>query len=511
MIMRKVIFLLLILGILGGVSTVEARSFVFDVSSQEIDHIDGLLVSPFLRIVPDRGNFGTYYVGENLVLTYWSARSGYVSIFNYTSDGKVKIIKNNEPIVTEAERNLYGTITGPEGMERFVMVLSQRMLPDRLLVEAMQHPSQMKNILGEGVYFQKAVIQILTERKMASSFLRFDRLPSEVPAGGKVKIGLFLSDEVGNALVKRRIQWEVSDGILENYQSYTNTAGRAEIWYNAPRVSDALEVKIMARFEGDTVYQGSYGEVTLMVNPDKLQTSLVLSPETFQIASGETLEFQALLRDLRGKPVEGRSIRWMASKGSFEKDITYTDANGQSKNFFFAPHVETSEEVEVKASFAGVRNLLPSEDTSYGTIGGIGVYSGVGMYFLDFTEGKAYTNMEELVYRGVLVSDRAVNPVYALAMKRGDGLEVSFLVSQPLRAGALYFWVGASGTCTLRVLLNGGVIFSGVIREGKVDPASVQLIALNGHLALGRNWLNVVVESSDEEAECVLQRLLVIF
>lgn len=511
MMIRKITFFLLIWWGVWNASAIEARSFTFDVSSREVAQVDRLLVSPLLRIVPDRGNFGTYYLGENLVLTYWSARSGYVSIFNYTSDGRVKIIKNNEPILAEAERNLYGTITGPEGMERFVMILSQRMLPDRLLVEAMQHLSKMKDILGEGVYFQKAVIQVLAERKMASSFLRFDRLPSEVPAGGKVKIGLFLSDEVGNALVKRRIQWEVSDGTLENYQSYTNTAGRTEVWYNAPRVSDALKVRIVARFEGDTVYQGSYGEVTFMVNPDKVQTSLVLSPGTFHIASGETVEFQALLRDLRGKPVEGRSIRWMASEGSFEKDITYTDASGQSRNFFFAPHVETSEEVEVKASFAGVRHLLPSEDTSYGTIRGVGVYSGVGMYFLDFTEGKAYTNMEELVYRGIFVSDRAVNPVYSLAMKNGDGLETSFLVSQPLRAGVLYFWVGASGTCTIRVFLNGEVVFSGGVREGKVDPAGAQLVALDGRLVLGRNWLNIAVESSNEEAACVLQRILVVF
>ncbi|MCX7668399.1 MAG: hypothetical protein N2Z84_05660, partial [Atribacterota bacterium] len=360
--------------------------------SQEIASIDQMLVSPFLRLTPDRGNFGTYYIGDNLVLSYWSARDGYVSVFDYTPDGRAQIIKNNEPIVAESQRKLYGTVSGPEGMEKFVLVLSKKVLPDRLLVEAMKNPSRMKTILGEDVYFQKAVIQILTERQMASSFLRFDRVPAEVPAGGKVKLSLSLADEAGNALVGRRIQWEVSDGTLENYQSFTNTAGQAAVWYIAPRVSDALSVRVTARFEGDTVYQGSYAEVAFTVNPDKLQTLLVLTPETFRIASGETLEFEAMLKDLRGKPVEGRSVHWMASGGSFEQEVTYTDASGRTKNRFFAPQVETSREIEVKAYFEGVRNLLPSSDLSYGTVSGTGVYPGAGFYFADFSEGKIYTN-----------------------------------------------------------------------------------------------------------------------
>jgi hypothetical protein len=508
---RMVVFLLCILWGLWGAGTGMARSFAFEVPSQELVAIDQMMVSPFLRLTPDRGNFGTYYIGDNLVLSYWSARDGYVSIFDYAPDGTARLIKNNEPIVAEAERKLYGTVTGPEGMEKFILVLSRKMVPDRLLVEAMKNPSQMRDILGGEVYFQKAVIQILTERVTASSFLRFDRVPAEVPAGGKVKLSLFLADEVGNALVGRRIQWETSDGTLESYQSLTNTAGRAEVWYTAPRISDPLTVRIIARFEGDTVYQGSYAEVTFTVNPDKLQTLLTLSPETFQIASGETMEFQASLKDLRGKPVEGRSIRWTASSGSFEQEVTYTDASGLSSNRFFAPQVEASEKVEVKAYFEGVRNLLPSEDLSYGTVSGVGVYSGVGLYFVDFSEGKVYTNVEELNYRGTLKTDYATNPVYALVMEQGDSLEVSFLAHQPLRAAALYLWGRAVGNGTVRIFLNGQMVFSGTVREGKIDPTDTQVIALGGQLELGRNRLNIMVESQSGDAAYVLQRLLIVF
>lgn len=507
----KILVFTMIFGVVLSLGVGAARSFVFEVSSQEIASIDQMLVSPFLRLTPDKGNFGTYYIGDTLILSYWSARGGYVSIFDYTPDGKAQIVKNNEPIVAEIERELYGTVSGPEGMEKFVLVLSKKVLPDRLLIEAMRNPSRMRKILGEEVYFQRAVIQVLAERRMASSFLRFDRVPTEIPAGGKVKLSLFLADEAGNALVGRRIQWEVSDGTLENYQSLTNTAGQAEVWYVAPRVSDALPVRVTARFEGDTVYQGSYAEITFTVNPDKLQTLLVLTPETFQVASGETLEFEALLKDLRGKPVEGRSIRWMASGGSFEREVTYTDASGRTKNRFFAPQVEASREVEVKASFEGVRNLLPSSDLSYGTISGTGIYPGVGFYFVDFSEGKAYTNMEELTYRGTFETNYAVNPMYSLVMRAGDSLEAGFLVHQPLRSGALYLWGQASGGATIRIFLNGRVVFSGAVWEGQIGPANVQVIALDGQMELGKNRINIMVESQNEKATYVLQRLMVVF
>jgi len=71
---RMVVFLLCILWGLWGAGTGMARSFAFEVPSQELVAIDQMMVSPFLRLTPDRGNFGTYYIGDNLVLSYWSAR-----------------------------------------------------------------------------------------------------------------------------------------------------------------------------------------------------------------------------------------------------------------------------------------------------------------------------------------------------------------------------------------------------------------------------------------------------
>ncbi len=489
----------------------EACSFSFSVSAQELESIDRLMVSPFLRLDPDRGNFGTYYVGENIILEYWSGKGGYVSIFDYPPSGEAQIIKNNEPIVAEAKRKLYGVVSHPEGMERFVMVLSPRMIPDRLLVEAMRNPSRIRNILGEDVAIQRSVIQVIAERRLAPSFLQFDRVPNEISAGGKVRIALFLSDESGNALVGRRIQWEVSDGTLDHYQTLTNTAGKAEVWYTAPRMSDPLEVRITARFEGDMVYRDVSQEVKILVNPDKVQTLLTLSPETFQIVAGESIEFQAELRDLRGQPVVGRSIRWMASRGSFAQEVTYTDERGQTRNSFFAPQTEGSETIEVKASFVGVRNLLPSEDLSYGTVSGVGVSVGMGFYYVDFSAGKAYTNFEALTYLGNVAVGYTINPASSLVLTQEGYLEVGFFVSQPLHAGALYLWGQTFGNVTVQITMNGSNVFTGRLGSGTIQPTDSYVIALTDWLTVGHNTLRIGVKSQDRESCYALQRLMIAF
>ncbi len=345
-----------------------AQSFEFDVSSFEISQIDSLPLSPFIFLLPDRGEWGLYYPGENIVLQYGSSKDGYVSIFDYTPDGKARIIKNNEPIAEGVQRKIYGVVSGPEGVERFLMVLSDKIIPDRLLVEAMRNPSRIEEIVGYPVLLHYCRIQVVTERRTLGLLISFDEVPGEIPAGGKLKVRAFLSDREGNALFNRPIYWEVNQGTLDNYETQTSTSGAVEVWYSAPSSLESTEVILKAYFPGDTIYEEAEGEIRFLVIPEKIQTTIALTPKSFHIAGGEVLDFQAELRDLRGKPVEGRSVRWEASIGSWEQEITYTDEAGITTNRLYAPKVAGQETVEVKVSFAGVKNLLPSEDYAYGTI-----------------------------------------------------------------------------------------------------------------------------------------------
>jgi len=487
-----------------------AQTFEFDVSSSEASQIDSLPLSPFIFLLSDRGEWGLYYPGESIILQYGSSRDGYVSIFDYTPDGKARIIRNNEPIAEGVQRKIYGVVSGPEGIERFLMILSEQVIPDRLLIEIMRNPSRIEGILGYSLPLHYCRIQVATkERTLSPSFISFDQVPSEIPAGGKLKVRAFLSDGEGNALFNRPIYWEVNQGTLDNYEIYTSTSGVAEVWYSAPSLSDSTEVILKAHFPGDMVYQEAEGEIHFLVNPEKIQTTIALTPKSFHIAGGETLDFQAELRDLRGRPVEGRSIRWETSVGSWEKEITYTDSAGITTNRLYAPKVAGQEMVEVKASFAGARNLLPSEDYAYGTISGLEVYPKEGLFFLDFTSGEPYTNFDHLVYRGELLSGYAVNPAWVLSVSGGEFVEVGFSLSQPLRFGALYLWGKAQDEVFLKIFLNDQLIFSGRAAEGTIAPAEAQMIYIADYLKLGNNLLRIEIDSS--WGLYYLQRLLVAF
>ena len=198
-----------------------------------------------------------------------------------------------------------------------------------------------------------------------------------------------------------------------------------------------------------------------------------------------------------------------ASIGSWEQEITYTDEAGITTNRLYAPKVAGQETVEVKVSFAGVKNLLPSEDYAYGTISGLEVYPKEGLYFLDFTSGEPYTNFEHLTYWGELLSGYAVNPAWVLSLLDGEFIEVGFSLSQPLHLGALYLWGKAQDEVFLKIILNDQLIFSGRAAEGMVSPSEAQMIYIADYLKLGNNLLRIEVESS--QGLYHLQRLLVVF
>ena len=119
-----------------------------------------------------------------------------------------------------------------------------------------------------------------------------------------------------------------------------------------------------------------------MVNPEKIQTTVTISPKSFHVAGGEAVDFQAELRDLRGKPVEGRSIQWEASIGGWEEEITYTDSAGMTTNRLYAPESSgAGKRWKSRFLLLEQKDLLPSQDYAYGTVSGLEVYAKGGIIF----------------------------------------------------------------------------------------------------------------------------------
>lgn len=488
-----------------------SQPFTFEVAEGEIEGISGLETSPFVNILPDRGNFGFYRPGEGIVLSLSSELDGYVSVFDYTPHGKAQVLKNNEFFAAGSEKRIFGTVVGPAGTERFLMLLTSQVIPDRILVEAMKRPTQIRRFIGGDVHLQHCAIQVVEERVPAPSFLRFDRVIEEVAPGAKIKLRVFLGDEVGNALVNRRIQWEVSEGELERYQTFTNTSGFSEVWYTAPVSEEAREVVVRAIFEGDMVYGSSVGEVRFLVRAGKEATTLYVSPPAFRIRSGETIDLEAFLEDAQGKPVVGEVLRWVANVGTFEYTTTVTDSLGRAKNRFFAPQVEARESVEMRVSFEGTKRFLPSQGYARGIVSKTEVYLTEDFYFLDWSSGRIRTNFEGLDYRGEVSKGFFENPVFALLIGREEYVEVRFFLSQPLKVGALCIWGAADASGVLRCYVNGQLGFAGRVQKGMGNPLEVQIVSLAPFLGLGENTVRIEFAPEEAGARYALQRVLVVF
>ncbi|MCX6090032.1 MAG: hypothetical protein NTX88_06660 [Candidatus Atribacteria bacterium] len=374
--------------------------YEFDVSLSQQERVDSLPVSPFITIVPDKGNFATYFVGDPIALNYQSMREGYISIFDFTPEGKARILKNNEPVPPGGKKSVNGVVAGPEGMERFLILLSSRVIPDRLLVEAMRNPTRIGSILGTGPALNRSLIQIVLERKRGLTILQFNVVPREILPGGKMKLQVLLTDENNNALVNRRIQWQVSQGVLDQYQTFTNTRGETGVWFDFPKITEEAPIQVQALFEGDTVYEGAQKQVVLNLGQGKITTVLQLTPQDFQTSSGEPMNFEAVLKDVNGQPIAGRNIVWRSNGGNWENEITRTDNQGHTRNRWVAPQVNTSTPIELRVFFKGVHNVLPSEGSSVGLVNGVSIFSDQGLFFLDFSDGRMNTNFDHVTYRG---------------------------------------------------------------------------------------------------------------
>ncbi len=488
-----------------------AQIFEFELIALTIREIDFLPVSPFVTILPDRGNYGRYFVGENIALQYESMVDGYVSIFNYTPDGKARILRNNERVTAGAQQSFRGIVAEPAGTERFLIVQSSWIVPDRLLVEILLNPFLAEELVGDRVYMNRSIIEVSSRRKKSPAVIRFSPLPAEIPAGGRLRIRATLLDEKGNFLVNRRLHWEVDEGRLDGYQTFTNTAGESEVWYSAPRYQEGMTVRVRTIFEGDFVYGPSDENVVFGVNPERLQTRLVLAPESFHVASGEGLDFTVELTDLRGEIVEGQAVTWSASRGSWESGVTRTNELGETGNRWFAPRVEAAEKVEISAAFEGMRHLLPSRDVSYGTVSGTGVVTGKSLYYLDMSGGKPDTNFENLVYRGDLVHGYSLNPLYALSMLPGESVEVQFYLNQPLQSGAVYLWGKSEQRAQIYIFLNDHKVYSGLSGEGRLTPLETQAFYLSDFLTLGSNRFRLEVGAVEGIGNFYLQRILLVF
>jgi PKD repeat protein len=102
--------------------------------------------------------------------------------------------------------------------------------------------------------------------------------------------------------------------------------------------------------------------------PRRMPTTLSISPSSFTMTFGRSVNLTATLRDENGAPLTGKTITWSATGGSLSAASGTTDDSGQVSITFTAPTVAAETVVTVGASFAGDDEYGASEDISVGAI-----------------------------------------------------------------------------------------------------------------------------------------------
>jgi PKD repeat protein len=109
--------------------------------------------------------------------------------------------------------------------------------------------------------------------------------------------------------------------------------------------------------------------------PEKIPTTISISPPSFTIQSGEPITLTATLRDNAGNSLADKTISWAVSSGSdnvwtlpVALESTTTGSTGQTSITYTAPEVTVEIQVKITASFAGGNRYSGSHGTSTGTV-----------------------------------------------------------------------------------------------------------------------------------------------
>jgi parallel beta-helix repeat protein len=122
----------------------------------------------------------------------------------------------------------------------------------------------------------------------------------------------------------------------------------------------------------NTEISGDYTFTTQAAPPPspKTNTSLTIDPESFTLASGQSITLTATLVDAENNPLADKTISWNEAndRGSFSVTSATTDENGRASVVYTAPSVTEDENITITASFTGDEVYNGSSGTSRGLI-----------------------------------------------------------------------------------------------------------------------------------------------
>jgi len=461
--------------------------------------------SPAVSISVDRGEGATYYVGDPITIRYSVDRQGYVNLIDYLPNGDVNVLVRNQYFGSGRTETYRGTVSGPAGTERLVILFTPTPVSEGALQDFIQNPHQAGRIFTRyavnRTHFNVAM-------RTRGTVLTLQPSTANVAPGGTISIRASLSDVSGNPLPGRNINWSTSSGSLSSYQTVTDARGVTSVTFYAPRTPQV--VTISANFSGEHGLAPTSSSVEIEVVSVQATPILEIRADSLTLQPGERVKIDAYLRRPDGRPVYGRTIYWSASIGSLSTSSVITDSLGKVTVYYTAPRVYESTPFEITAEFRGAPGLNPTSATVSGMIEVfVPETPTVGMYYVDFSGRSTQHNVLDLNFSGNIASNYTLNGTQLLEMDYRDYLEFSFPIEFIPQKAKLLCWLQTDEGAKVRIYLNGNLV-SSATQKGIMEPSDYKSFTLQERwFESGQNTLRIEVEAP-RGSFARIQRILII-
>ena len=108
----------------------------------------------------DKGEGANYYINEPITIRYRANRDGYVNLIEYLPNGDVSILVRDQFVRSGKEEKFVGTVYGPAGVERIVVLLTPDRVSSADLESFIQSPHQGDRIFGSRFSANRTPFQV---------------------------------------------------------------------------------------------------------------------------------------------------------------------------------------------------------------------------------------------------------------------------------------------------------------------------------------------------------------
>jgi len=218
-------------------------------------------------------------------------------------------------------------------------------------------------------------MSFLFKRKTVSTTLRISPSIFQIESGKNATLKAQLNPLKAPV---DRIEWRLEGvGELSTSKGPTTT-------YIAPPVNSETKIKVIASFPSSSGYLGSSAYAEGVVLPAgktaKIATALTVSPPSFSIVGGESIDLNAMLTDSLGKILDNKVIKWSVRPQIGELTPSANTAA------YVAPTVNVETQITITATFEGDEQYLESQAICLGLVAPPTPYD---EYIISFSRAEA--------------------------------------------------------------------------------------------------------------------------